>query len=163
MGRMTEAAMLEAIDAAMEAEKDAAQFYRSASKHTGNDRGKQMLESLAKFEDAHFRILDTLKKSMTQGGVFEGYNGTTLEEKRPEAPAKAMDKQSLETDMDALKVAIASERSAQRHYEEMAEGATAPEIAALFRKLAEEESLHEKVLNDQFLALSNEGFWTWGE
>jgi len=29
--------------------------------------------------------------------------------------------------------------------------------------LAEEESLHEKILNDQYYSLHNTGVWSWGD
>ena len=31
----------------------------------------------------------------------------------------------------------------------------------MFRKLANEESIHQRILEDEFFALSNQGVWGW--
>jgi rubrerythrin len=33
----------------------------------------------------------------------------------------------------------------------------------MYKRLAEEEGLHEKLLNDQYYSLHNTGIWSWGD
>jgi len=33
----------------------------------------------------------------------------------------------------------------------------------MYKRLADEEALHEKLLNDQYYSLHNTGVWSWGD
>ena len=71
--------------------------------------------------------------------------------------------QRLETAVDILTTAMEAERAAQARYEAWAARATLPSVQCLFRRLAHEESVHERILNDEFYSLSNRGIWLWGD
>ena len=43
----------------------------------------------------------------------------------------------------------------------LAEETEDPKGKAMFRQLAEEERMHERILEDEFFSLSNEGVWGW--
>jgi rubrerythrin len=45
----------------------------------------------------------------------------------------------------------------------MADEAADPLGKEMFKKLAREEELHERILNDQYYSLNNNGVWTWGD
>ena len=60
-------------------------------------------------------------------------------------------------------MAIKEEQKARKYYLEMAQKTADPLGKDMFKKLAREEEMHEKVLNDQFYSLSNKGIWTWGD
>jgi rubrerythrin len=47
------------LEMAMEIEKKAAEYYREAAKRSEDPRGRDVLEYLARFEDDHFRLLET--------------------------------------------------------------------------------------------------------
>ena len=47
------------LEIAMVIEKKAAEFYREAAKRSEDPRGRDVLEYLARFEDDHFRLLET--------------------------------------------------------------------------------------------------------
>jgi rubrerythrin len=65
--------------------------------------------------------------------------------------------------MDALKAAIREEKKTQNYYRSMAELAKDPRGKDMYKRLADEEALHEKILNDQYYSLHNTGVWSWGD
>ncbi|MGZ3604450.1 MAG: ferritin family protein, partial [Thermodesulfobacteriota bacterium] len=67
------------------------------------------------------------------------------------------------TDMDALKIAIREEKKALAYYRSLAELTRDPRGKDMYKRLAGEESLHEKLLNDQYYSLQNTGLWSWGD
>lgn len=67
------------------------------------------------------------------------------------------------TDMDALRMAIREEKKAQAYYRSMAELTKDPRGRDMYKRLADEEALHEKILNDQYYSLHNTGVWSWGD
>jgi rubrerythrin len=154
---------MKAIRVAMEAEKDAYQNYSKAAKMTKNPRGRDMFNQLSEFEMNHYRRLKDLLKSLQEKGEWTLYPGTSL--KKPPAlkavqPPKGQDQLN---DMDALKMAIRAEKKAQSYYRSMVELTKDPRGRDMYKRLAEEEELHEKLLNDQYYSLHNTGLWSWGD
>lgn len=153
---------IDAVRLAMKAEQGAAEFYAKAAERTGDPRGRDMFAQLAAFEKSHYTALGSMLEN-AQTGAFAPYAGTGFADFRPEQPAAPLSETNMKSDIDALTIAIDAEKKAQAAYREMAESADDPEVLALFHKLAEEEAMHKKVLEDQVYALSNQGHWTWGE
>jgi len=154
---------LKAVNMAMEAEKQAYQFYSNAVKKTKNPKGKDMFQQLFEFEMNHYQRLKELSKSLAEKGEWILYSGTTLKKKTIPLKGEKMKGQEQLTDMDALKMAIREEKKAQTLYQSMAGLATDPRGRDMYKRLAEEEALHEKVLNDQYYSLHNTGVWSWGD
>ncbi len=65
--------------------------------------------------------------------------------------------------MDALKLAIREEKKAEAYYRSMAELTKDPRGKDMYKRLAGEEELHERLLNDQYYSLHNTGIWSWGD
>lgn len=159
----TEREDIKAINVAMEAEKGAYQNYSKAAKKTKNPKGKDMFQQLSEFEMNHYQKLKELLKSLQEKGEWILYSGTSLKKKMiPLKVEKAKGQEQL-TDMDALKMAIREEKKAQTYYRLMAELAKDPRGRDMYKRLAAEEALHEKVLNDQYYSLHNTGVWSWGD
>jgi len=155
---------LKAIRGAMEAEKNAYQAYARAAKMTKNPRGKEMFQQLSEFEVNHYTKLKDLLKSLQEKGEWILYAGTSLKKKKiPLKVATPPKGQEQLTDMDALKIGIREEKKAEATYRSMAELAKDPRGKDMYKRLAEEESLHEKILNDQYYSLHNTGVWSWGD
>lgn len=154
---------VEAIKVAMEAEKNAYQNYSRAAKQTKNPKGRDMLQQLSEFEMNHYQKLKDLLKSLQEKGEWILYEGTTL--KRKKIPLKAQKPKGQEqlSDMDALKIAIREEKKAQTYYRSMADLTKDPRGRDMYKRLAGEEDLHEKLLNDQYYSLHNTGSWSWGD
>jgi len=154
---------IKAIKVAMEAEKVASQTYAKAAKMTKNPRGKDMFQQLSEFETNHYLRLKGLLKSLEEKGEWVLYEGTSLKKKKiPLKTAKPKGQEQL-TDLDALKMAIREEKKAQVYYRSMAELTKDPKGKDMYKRLAGEEELHEKLLNDQYYSLHNTGIWSWGD
>jgi rubrerythrin/predicted RNA-binding Zn-ribbon protein involved in translation (DUF1610 family) len=154
---------IKAVEMAMEAEKNAYQNYSKAAKKTKNPKGRDMFQQLSEFEMNHYQKLKNLLKSLQEKGEWILYGGTSLKKKTiPLKVAKPKGQEQL-TDMDALKIAIREEKKAQAHYRSMAELTKDPRGRDMYKRLADEEALHEKLLNDQYYSLHNTGLWSWGD
>jgi rubrerythrin len=159
----TEREDVEVVKVAMEAEKDAYQVYSKAAKKTTNPKGRDMFQQLSEFEMNHYRKLKELLASLQEKGEWILYGGTSLKKKTiPLKTAKAKGREEL-TDMDALKMAIREEKKARAYYRSMAELTKDPRGRDMYKRLADEEALHERLLNDQYYSLHNTGIWSWGD
>jgi rubrerythrin len=152
-----------AIKVAMEAEKNAYQSYSRAAKKTKNPKGREMLQQLSEFEMNHYRKLKDLLKSLQEKGEWILYEGTSLKKKAVFLKMQKPKGQEQLTDMDALKIAVREEKKAQAYYQSMAELTQDSRGRDMYKRLASEEALHEKLLNDQYYSLHNTGLWSWGD
>ena len=154
---------LKAIRVAIEAEKEAFQAYSKAAKRTKNPKGRDMFQQLSEFEMNHYQRLTGLLKSLQEKGEWILYQGTSFKKKTiPLKMEKPKGHEQL-TDMDALKIAIREEKKALAYYRSLAELTRDPRGKDMYKRLADEESLHEKLLNDQYYSLHNTGLWSWGD
>jgi rubrerythrin len=154
---------IEIVKAAMEAEKDACQAYSKAAKKTTNPKGRDMFQQLSEFEMNHYKKLKDLLKSLQEKGEWILYGGTSLKKKTiPLKTPKPKGQEQL-TDMDALKMAIREEKKSHAYYRSMAELTKDPLGRDMYKRLADEEALHERLLNDQYFSLHNTGLWSWGD
>jgi rubrerythrin len=154
---------LKAIETAMKAEREASQFYAKAAKMTKNPKGKDMFQQLSEFEMSHYNRLKELSQSVQKKGEWILYSGTSLKKKTIPVKMDTLKGQEQLTEMDALKIAIKEEKKAQGYYRSMAELTKDPRGKDMYKRLANEEALHEKVLNDQYYSLHNTGVWSWGD
>lgn len=154
---------LKAIEIAMQAEKEASQLYAKVSKKTKDPRGRDMLQQLSEFEMNHYNKLKELSNTLREKGEWILYPGTSLKKRPISLKAGKMKGQDQLTDMDALKLAIREEKKAGAYYRSMAELTKDPRGKDMYKRLAGEEELHEKLLNDQYYSLHNTGIWSWGD
>src|SRR4030043_1209623 len=154
---------IKAVHLAMEAEKNAYQTYSKAAKQTKNPKGRDMFQQLSESEMNHYQKLKNLSKSLQEKGEWILYEGTSLKKKKIPLKAQKPKGQEQLSDMDALKIAIREEKKAQVYYRSMAELTKDPRGKDMYKRLADEEMLHEKLLNDQYYSLHNTGIWSWGD
>jgi rubrerythrin len=122
-----------------------------------------MFQQLSEFEMNHYQKLKELLKSLQEKGEWILYEGTSLKKKIISLKTQKSKGQEQLTDMDALKIAIREEKKAQAHYQSMAELTKDPLGRNMYKRLADEEALHERLLNDQYYSLHNTGLWSWGD
>jgi rubrerythrin len=159
----TEREDIKAIKVAIEAEKEAYQNYLKLAKKTKNPKGKDMFQQLSEFEVNHYQKLKSLLKTLQEKGEWILYQGTSLKKKPVSGKAEKPKGQEQLTDMDALKIAVQEEKKAEAFYRSMAELTSDARGRDMYKRLANEEALHEKVLNDQYYSLHNTGIWSWGD
>ncbi len=154
---------MRAIKMAMAAEMDAYQTYSKAARRVKNPKGKDMFQQLSEFEMNHYQKLKALLKSLEDHGEWILYEGTTFKKKKIPLKAEKIKGEEQFNDLDALKIAIREEKKAQAFYRSMMELTKDPRGKDMYKRLAREEELHEKVLNDQYYSLHNTGYWSWGD
>jgi len=159
----TEREDLKALRVAVEAEMKAYQHYSKSAKKTKNPKGKDMFQQLSEFELNHYQKLKELLKSLEEKGKWILYSGTSLKKKTVPLEGEKGKGQEQVTDLDALKMAIREEKKAHSYYRSMAELTKESLGKDMYKRLADEEALHEKVLNDQYYSLHNTGVWSWGD
>ena len=158
--------LLEAINIAMEAEAKANKFYADSAQKVASEQGKNLLKQLADFEQNHFNKLNELKTSLEKEGKFIKYEGTQFKsfkiEIAPEASRKI--EPNKEDVLDILGMAIEAESKAHQHYKRMAGETKDKNGREMFEKLADEETMHRRILSDEFYQIANSGgMWIWGE
>lgn len=157
-------AVIEAVENAMEAEEKARRFYAESAAKTSHPRGRDLLEQLADFEKAHYDKLAELRASLSEDGAYVAYEGTRFRDLPPMPETGRRPEANLDEVLDILRLAIDAETRAGRRYAELAEQTEDPDGRAMFRRLAEEETLHRRILSDEFYQLTNAGgLWVWGE
>jgi rubrerythrin len=71
---------------------------------------------------------------------------------------------SKEEALQILSQAIEAESQAYNRYREMADKTDDPDGKELFKKLADEENVHRRILSDEFYHLNNKGgIWSLGD
>jgi len=154
---------LKAVSVAVQREKDAYLFYTETAKKTSSERGKDMFAQLAAFELNHYKKMIHLYHSLNKSGSWVSYTGQkALKPSRPIAETQG-EKETHQNDVEALTMAIKKEEDAQALYTDMADKARDPQGKEMMKKLAGEEEVHRRILNDQLYALSNRGLWVWAE
>ena len=154
----------EALDIAMEAEPKAHAFYAQAAAEVEDPRGRDLLGRLAAFEQHHYQKLAELSDSLQREGRFIEYETRTVAEFAPlsgggEAAGTLLE--TLEGEASILSVAIENEKIAGERYRALAAATSDPVGQAMFKDLANEERMHQRILEDEFFSLSNKGIWGW--
>ena len=67
----------------------------------------------------------------------------------------------MEGEAAVLSKAIENEKIAGERYQALAEQTVDPRGRAMFQDLANEERMHQRILEDEFFSLSNQGVWGW--
>ena len=154
----------EALDIAMNAELKAQAFYAQAAAQVQDPRGRDLLGRLAAFEQYHYQKLSELAHSLRAGEGFIGYEAWVMEDVQPFRDAgKAADIEvgELGGEVEILTLAINNKKAAHTQYRTLAEQTDDASGRAMFDRLAYEEEMHRRILEDEFFVLSNRGTWAW--
>ena len=154
----------EALGIAMDAELKALAFYAEAAAEIQDPHGRDLLSRLAAFEQYHYQKLSELARSLQAEGTFIAYETRVVEQFEPLVGHGEVAGTLLEELKDVpgiLTKAIENETIAGERYLVLAEEAGDAGGQDMFRKLANEEKLHQRILEDEFFSLSNRGVWGW--
>ena len=160
MGELSPA-VIEAIRMAIQMEEDGRVYYEDAARKTGNALGKKMFESLVRDEVRH---LETFQK------LFDNLAGTEhwreIAERAPQVGTVPIFGEDVEkkghanaSDLDAIRVAMDSERQSIDHYRKAAEATDDPLAEKIFNTVRVEEEYHYDLLQAQRDYLTRTGFW----
>ncbi len=154
----------EALDIAMDAELKAQAFYTQAAVQVQDSHGRDLLGRLAAFEQYHYQKLAELARSLQLDGQFIEYETRTVKQFGPlvsGGETAGMELEGLKDVPGILSKAIEKEKIAGERYRVLAEETDDPAGQDMFRKLANEEMTHQRILEDEFFSLSNKGVWGW--
>jgi rubrerythrin len=154
----------EALDIAMDAELKAQAFYAQAAIEVRDPHGRDMLGRLAAFEQYHYQKLSELARSLQEDGQFIEYETREVNQFAPtvgRGEAAGTQFAEVKDVVAILSKAIENEKIAGERYRVLAEETTDPDGQDMFRKLANEEMIHQRILEDEFFSLSNQGVWGW--
>jgi rubrerythrin len=162
---MPESTTLEAIKRAMDAEMAAHTYYSQSAQKATNPKGKDMFRQLAALELNHYNNLKALHDSLQEGNGWIAYDGTQSSDTTlaPEGRHSSREEALKDDVLSILSKAIEDEKKASAYYTTLAKEITEPAGKELFTKLAAEEKVHTKILNDQWYSLNNQGVWLWGD
>jgi len=154
----------EALDIAMNAELKAQSFYAQAAVEVQDPKGRDLLSRLAAFEQYHYQKLSDLAQSLEQSGEFIEYETRVIAQFAPlsgggETSGTEFD--DLKDEAAILGKAIENEKIAGERYKALAEETDNTLGQAMFHDLANEELMHQRILEDEFFSLSNQGVWGW--
>ncbi|MCU0723947.1 MAG: ferritin family protein, partial [Planctomycetes bacterium] len=146
-----DAGLLDAIRTAMDAEAKASKFYRESADKASGERGRLLLRQLSQFEQAHYDKLEELRASLADQGRFVEYGGTDFKSFTGEIPSESAGKAEAHLDdvLAILDLAIRAETEANARYRKLASLTPDPRGKAMFLKLADEETLHRRILADE--------------
>jgi rubrerythrin len=154
---------VKAVKLAADREREAYIFYKKAAGITTSQKGKDMFSQLAHFELNHYKNMIHLAHRLGKGSRWPRYSGQ--KPLKPGERTREIEREikAREDDIDVLTKSIRKEEEAQALYRDLAEKTKDPQGRQMFKKLADEEEIHRRILNDQLYALSNSGLWVWGE
>jgi rubrerythrin len=153
----------EAIKTAIQMEKDGHSFYMKAAAQTSSDMGSSLFKSLADDELLHLEVFQKLFND--QIGSAE-WNNLVESSKKYATPSvfpkdlKEISGASPDTnELDALHIAMDSEKKAIDYYSEIREKTQDENVIKIINEIIEQEKNHYLLLEGEFAHLSKTGYW----
>ena len=154
---------LDAIRTAIKMEIDGKEYYLNSSQESSSKMGENLLRSMSKAEDAHrLRFIE----------IYESIRDKNAWPKKPLKPAakslntifskatKSVAKtQTIEAELDAVKVAMKMENKTFDFYNAQAEKAEGEAEKGFYQAIAAEEREHHMVLEDYYEFLKDPAGW----
>jgi rubrerythrin len=153
----------DAIKTAIQMEKDGYSFYKKAAAQTKSEAGRDIFESLAQDEEVH---LDVFQKMFQERiGREEWDDLVNSSKKYQDIPIFPKDLKSVEganpdvNDLDAIRMAMDSEKEAIDYYTEIWTLVTEEEVKKIINKIIDQERNHYFLLQQEFDHLDSAGSW----
>ena len=154
-----------ALQVAIQMENDGKAFYLKASQESGNELGRELMQSLASEEDIHRQRFEEIYDSISRGRTWPV---VTLRPDRGEGLktvfARVIKKQNskiraVDTELDAVQKAMDMENKSYDFYEQHADQAGYDAGREFYQALAAEEKTHHLVLLDYYEYLKDPAAW----
>jgi rubrerythrin len=148
------------LQEAMKSELEAKKFYINASTKAQSKAGKKLFNELADFEQNHYERIKNIIESRNKGIKIEIHQS-----KKNNITLNSEIKGEIEPNKDEIvsvfNLAIDSEKKAQKRYKKIADMFKDDESKDIFYDLARDEENHQRILEDEFYELSNNGIIIW--
>jgi len=156
---------LKALQTAIQMEIDGKEYYLKTSQESGNEAGKELLQSLAAEEDVHQQKFEQIYQAIQLQRAwpapdFQPDGGKRLrtifaraiEESGAKVKAPA-------TELDAVQTAMAMENKTYDYYTKQGENATYDAERDFYRMVTAEEREHYLILLDYYEYLKDPAAW----
>jgi rubrerythrin len=158
--QMSNTSLLDAVRVVKENERIASQNYASAAEQVSHRLGKGLFTQLSEFEQFHLERLTALEKSLVESGDFIDYQGREFP-LPPVFEIQAAREPNQKSIMTIISQAIELEQQAQKAYTDLAHQSIDPRGKKMFVRLAEEESIHQRILLEAYWTMNEMGIWKW--
>ena len=152
-----------ALQTAIKMEIDGKEFYKKASKASGNPMGKKLLNRLADEEDIHREVFENIYNTMGEkmgwpvAKIKHISNLNTLMKEAAESLGK--DLKPGKQEIDDVKIAMDMENKTYDFYRAHAAKATFPAEKEFYERLTVQEEEHHKILLSYFELLTDPEAW----
>ena len=153
----------EAIMTAIQMEKDGYSFYKKAAAQTNSEMGKTIFESLAEDEQMH---LDVFQKMFEETVGSEEWKDLLISSKKyAKISVFPKDLKDIEGDnpntseLDAIRIAMDSEKEAIDYYNKIKSKLTDTEIIKIIDEIIAQEKNHFSLLEGEFNHIATTGYW----
>jgi rubrerythrin len=153
----------DAILTAIQMEKDGYAFYTKAAAQTKSDMGRTIFESLAADEQRHLEVFQKMfEEKVGESEWNDLVNSSKKYAKIPVFPtdlknAPGMDLDS--TEIDALRLAMDSEKEAIDYYSKIEENINDQDIKNVINEIISQEKNHYSLLEKEFNHINSTGYW----
>ena len=160
---MEEYGVKDAIKTAIQMEKDGYSFYQRAAAQTSSELGRGIFESIAEDELRHLEIFE--KMFQDKVGKDEWTNLIESSKKYAELKIFPKDLEATEganpdtDEINALRMAMDSEKEAIDYYTDMKEKTNDEEVIKIIDKIIEQEKNHYLILEGEFNHIQTTGYW----
>jgi len=150
---------MDALELAMNMEKDAIAFYTDAARKTKHPAGKKMFQTIIEDEKRHLEMVSQIIKglNMTHKDTSPMKNVKTIFESMKD---EMMKKVAASTDeLEAFKIAMRMEKEGLDFYRKTLAGSKKEPERALLELLIKEEQQHYDIFANTYQFLSDSGNW----
>ena len=153
----------EAIQQAIQMEKDGYAFYKRAAAQTANETGSKIFESLARDEELHLETFQKLFEDQIEKAEYDKLVNSS--KKYANLPVFPKDLRSAEganpdvNDLDALSAAMNSEKEAIDYYTKILDKTEGEDARAIIKEIIHQEKKHYYILEEEFNFLGKTGYW----
>lgn len=161
---MKEYDIKEAIQTAIQMEKDGYTFYKKAAAQTTSDMGRAIFESLSADELLHLDVFQKMWKDTISSQEWDALVHTNKKyQKLPIFPKDLTMVEGSKPDvneLDALRMAMDAEQQAIDYYTQIQNHFTDDQQAKkIITQIIEQEKKHYYLLQEEFTHLSSTGYW----
>jgi rubrerythrin len=152
----------EAIQQAIQMEKDGYAFYMRAAAQTSDETGSRIFQSLAKDEQMHLETFQKLFEDCIEKSEYEKLVNSS--KKYANLPVFPKDLKSSgadpdTNDLDALNAAMDSEKQAIQYYSMILENTEDEDARNIIKEIIHQEKNHYHILEEEFTFLGRTGYW----
>ena len=151
------------VKTAIQMEQDGYSFYKKAASQTSSDMGRTLFETLANDELLHLDIFQKLfENTISKNEWNELVKSSKKYANIPVFPKDLKTDTDINPDaneLDALRIAMDSEKVAIEYYAKIQDEIQETEIKDIIDEIINQEKNHYQLLEEEFNHINKTGFW----